>query len=371
MKKTLCSILAIITCFSMLAGCSADTESSDTDVTSEASVTSEAEKEQTTKSTTTTAEQKAPTEEADISEPTAEADTEPTKETDAEPTEEVRADLTEEVSAPSAETEIPEPTAEAPDVTTSTETPSVSEPVEVQGSFDAAQIPEAYCAEEYGNIILGMPAEGYSMRMVYVFDDDQTLIDTVVHLIPGEITSLEEMFEGADIDAPMESFVFTDGYYTASAGLADMVSTDYATILETTQYTVEFYNMLMGWAEQIEQENADVSSSEYTVTVELGTAEQYESTLNEDGSFSMTPVPVPAIEIEAKIKTDVDFDDLVAPAVSIDVDGEITELESYGKSKMGGVAAWNYSHIIGDDAFETVTVTVDGAVYEYTYAELS
>lgn len=365
MKKTLCSVLAVIACFSMLTGCAGDTESSGADVTSEASVTSEAEKEQTTKATTSSTEEKAPTEDAPVNEPTSEptVEPEPTEDAPAEPIVETSDETTEESTAPSTEPDISQPATDTPDEPADTP--------ELEGSFDAAQIPEAYCAEEYGNIILGMPAEGYSMRMIYVFDDSQTLVDTVIHLIPGEITTLEEMFEGAEIDAPIESFTFENGYYTASAGLADVVSTGYDDILQTSQYTAELYNMLLSWSEQVEQENANVSSAEYTVTVELVTANEYQSIQNDDGSFSIEAVPVPAIEIEAKIKTDVEFDDLTAPAVSIDIDGATTELESYGKSKSGGVAAWSFSHIIGDDTFETVTVTVDGTEYSYTYAELS
>ncbi len=324
MKKN-CLFAALLAGIVMMAGCAGDSETS-AEGTAEAAKTSEA----------------VQTAEADAK--TAEAEEEPTAEA-----EQTTAAATEEVAP--AETKEQAPATEEADESADT------------GSIDLSSM-MATCEESDGNIVLTMPADGFSMRVVYVFDESKALVDTKHILIPGTI--LEEMYAAAGAEVDMSAFVYEDGVYTASAGIAGMEGTTYDDTLTSCQATVEFYNALLAWGSEMQEENADVSSEEYTVEAYIGTGYDF-ITETTDGGFSMTSVEVPAVIVDVSIRTDVDFDDLVAPDVSIEIKGETADFTDGSTMKSGDVATWSFQYILAEgETVDALTVTVDGTAYDIT-----
>lgn len=166
MKKRICSIIALVTALTMFAGCSDDTSS--TDSTPETSSLTDSV--------------------ADTTASSAEDDRENSSDTDP------GAENSGSDESEAADTELP-------------------------------VITEATCVEEDGNIILSIPAEGYAMRAIYVFDENGNFVDTIAEVIPGELTTLEEIIAaGEDIGDPSE-FTYENGRYTASMGVMDMEGT--------------------------------------------------------------------------------------------------------------------------------------------------
>ena len=341
MKKN-CLFAALLAGIIMMAGCAGDSETSATG-TSEAAKTSEA---------VQTAEADAKATEADAK--TDEADTK-TTEAEAQPTAEAEQTTTAAAEEKVAPTETKE---QAPATEESDESADT-------GIIDLSSM-MATCEESEGNIVLTMPTDGFSMRVVYVFDENKTLLDTKHILIPGTITSLEEMYTAAGAEVEMSAFVYEDGVYTASAGITGMEGTNYDDTLTSCQATVEFYNALLAWGSEMQEENADVSSEEYTVEAYLGTGYDF-ITETTDGGFSMTSVEVPAVIVDVSIRTDVDFDNLVAPDVSIEIKGEGADFTDGSTMKSGDVATWSFQFILAEDEIvDTLTVTVDGTAYDIT-----
>lgn len=321
MKKRNWLLTAILAGVVMMAGCSGDAESSATG-TSEAAPTNEAVQ-------------------------TADADEKQTAEA-----EQTTAAATEEEIAP-AETEEQAPaTEEAAD---STDT----------GSIDLSAM-AATCEETDGNIVLTMPVDGFSMSVVYVFDENKTLIDTKNVLIPGTVTSLEEMYAAAGAEVDMSEFVYEDGVYTASTGIEGIEGTSYEDTLTSCQATVDFYNALLSWGMEMEDEYANVSADEYTVEAYVGTGYDFVIETTED-SMTVSSVDVPAVIVDISIRTDVDFDDLVAPDVTIEIMGEAADFTDNGKMMSGDVATWTFQYILAEgETVEALTVTVDGTAYDVT-----
>ena len=337
MKKRNWLLTAILAGVVLMAGCSGDAETSATG-TADAASTNEASQ---------TAEADEKTAEAD--EKTAEAETKQTAEA-----EQTTTAATEEDIAP-AETEEQAPATE-----------------DASGNIDIDNIDlsslMATCEETDGNIVLTMPLEGFSMRVVYVFDENKTLIDTKSQLVPGTITSLEEMYAAAGAEVDMSEFVYEDGVYTASTGTADMEGSSYDETLASCQATIEFYNALLSWGSEMQEEYADVSADEYTVEAYVGTGYDY-ITETTDGGFSMTSVEVPAVIVDVSIRTEVDFDDLVAPEVTVEIMGETADVTDGGTMKSGDVATWSFQYILAEgETVEALTVTVDGTAYDVTVA---
>ncbi len=341
MKKN-CLFAALLAGVVMMAGCAGDSETS-TEGTAEAAKTSEAV--QTAEADVKTTEADAETDEADAK--TAEAEAQPTAEA-----EQTTTASTEEEVTP-AETEEQAPATEEADESADT------------GNIDLSSM-MATCEESDGNIVLTMPADGFSMRVVYVFDESKALVDTQHILIPGTITSLEDMYAAAGAVVDMSAFVYEDGVYKASAGIAGMEGTTYDDTLTSCQATVEFYNALLAWGSEMQEENADVSSEEYTVEAYIGTGYDF-ITETTDGGFSMTSVEVPAVIVDVSIRTEVDFDDLVAPDVTIEIKGETADFTDSSTMKSGDVATWSFQYILAEDeTVDALTVTVDGTAYDIT-----
>ena len=363
MKKYL--FAALVAGIVLMTGCGGDNESSAAG-TSEAAPTNEAV--QTAEAEEKTAEVAEKT--AEATEKTAEADTDTvevtvqTTEAEPIPTEEAEqttAAVTDEDTPlekdnmESAETEELAITTEEADDSTDAGT----------GSIDLSTM-MATCEETDGNIVITLPVDGFSMSMVYVFDENKKLIDTKSILIPGTVTSLEEMYAAADATVDMSEFVYEDGVYTANTGTQGLEGTSYDETLASAQMTVEFYNALMAWGSGMQEENADVSYDEYTVEAYIGTGYDYITEVTDDG-FSMTSVEVPAMLVDVSIRTDVEFDELVEPDVTIAIMGETAEVTSNGTMKSGDVATWSYQYILAEgETVETVTVTVDGTAYDVT-----
>lgn len=321
MKKRNWLLTAILAGVVMMAGCSGDAESSATG-TSEAAPTNEAVQ-------------------------TAEADEKQTAEA-----EQTTAAATEEEIAPAETGEQAPATEEAAD---STDT----------GSIDLSAM-AATCEETDGNIVLTMPVDGFSMSVVYVFDENKTLIDTKNVLIPGTVTSLEEMYAAAGAEVDMSEFVYEDGVYTASTGIEGIEGTSYEDTLTSCQATVDFYNALLSWGMEMEDEYANVSADEYTVEAYVGTGYDFVIETTED-SMTVSSVDVPAVIVDISIRTDVDFDDLVAPDVTIEIMGEAADFTDNGKMMSGDVATWTFQYILAEgETVEALTVTVDGTAYDVT-----
>ena len=363
MKKNL--FAALIAGIVLMTGCGSDNETSAAG-TSEAAPTNEAVQtadadEKTAQTEEKTAEVDADTDEADTK--TAEAETTaPTEEAEQTTVPSTDEDTPiEKDDETSAETEESAPSLEKDDDASAT----TEEASGNTGSIDFSTM-MATCEETDGNIVITLPVDGFSMSVVYVFDENEKLIDTKSILIPGTVTSLEEMYAAADATVDMSEFVYEDGVYTANTGTQGMEGTSYADTLASAKATVEFYNALLAWGSEMQEENADVSYDEYTVEAYIGTGYDYITEVTDDG-FSMTSVEVPAMIVDVSIRTDVEFDDLVEPDVTIAIMGETAEVTSNGTMKSGDIATWSYQYILAEgETVETVTVLVDGTAYDVT-----
>lgn len=231
-------------------------------------------------------------------------------------------------------------------------------------------IPPFY-EEKDGNIVVTFNENGFDIEYIYVFDETKSWTALDVKLIPGKISSLEEMCWESAFPLDASEFTEENGYYIAHSGLFT-ISVDDRTMdgaIDNAESRIAEYKLLNEWKNNRFDasgssgfsglgNNNDVEKGEYKVEASIVPSFSYDISAPSDSS-----------EIRILVKTRKNYISDSSSVAEKDIEltmsanGEdigLTPDDTNIFVRDNEIIIWAYSYSLKpDETFDQIAVSVD------------
>lgn len=242
---------------------------------------------------------------------------------------------------------------------------------ELEEMSEKTAVEPPFYEEKDGNIVITFNEHGFDVEYIYIFDEAKRWTALDVKLIPGKISSLEEMCWESAFPLDASEFTEEDGCYIAHSNLFAIPVDDRTTdgAIDNAESRITEYKLLNEWR----RSNFDTSGSS-------GFSGLGNNTDVEKGEFKVEARIVPAYsrdisiatsdsEIRVLVKTRKDY---VPDNIDIDekdiklimsADDEDIELQPDSKDifiRDNEIIIWAYAYRLeSDKTFDQIAVSVD------------
>ena len=225
--------------------------------------------------------------------------------------------------------------------------------------------------EKDGNIVITFDEHGFDIEYIYVFDEAKRWTALDVKLIPGKISSLEEMCWESAFPLDASEFTKEDGYYVAHSNLFAIPIEERTTdgAIDNAESRINEYKLLNEWRNSNFDmsgssgfsglgNNSDVKKGEFKVEARIVPA--YSRDVSAATSDSEIRVLVKTRKDYVPDNIDTDEKDI---QLIMSADNEDIELQPDSKDvfiRDNEIIIWAYAYRLeSDKTFDQIAVSVD------------